>query len=499
MTVSILLFLPIVAALVVLLLKNEVAKYAALAFALAELVIAGIFLCRFDPNDVSAQFGVLAPWMPKIGIWFNVGIDGISMILVLLSTLLVPLIILCTFKHQYKNAPVFYALILFMQAGMLTVFTALDGFLFYVGWEAALIPIYFICALWGGENRIKVNLKFFIYTFAGSLFMLLGIIYLYMQTPSRTYDIHDFYKLTLDVRQQSWVFWAFFLAFAIKMPIFPFHTWQPDTYTEAPTGGTMMLSGIMLKMGIYGVIRWLIPIVPLGVQQWGLMALILSIIGIVYASVIAFRQKDGKRLVAYSSIAHVGLIAAALFTFTSASGRYIWTIQGLQGSLIQMLNHGINVIGLFFIWDIISRRLNTRDISQMGGIAKVAPKFAVAFLIIVLGTVALPLTNGFIGEFLLLNSVFHYNILVAAIAGLTMIFGAVYMLRMYKQVMQGETNALTITFTDISGSEIVVLGIICALIIVIGIYPQPILHVSEAAVSNLVKLVGEKLSPLPKF
>jgi NADH-quinone oxidoreductase subunit M len=495
MTVSILIFLPIVAALIVLLFKNEVAKYVALAFAVAELVIAGVFLSRFTP-DATTQFTVIAPWIPKAGIYFIAGIDGISMIMVLLTTLLVPLIILSTYKHQYKNAGAFYALILFMQAGLLVVFTALDGFLFYVGWEAALIPIYFICAMWGGENRIRVNIKFFIYTFAGSLFMLLGIIYLYTQTPSRTYDLHAFYDLNLDAHHQSWVFWAFFLAFAIKMPLFPFHTWQPDTYTEAPSAGTMMLSGIMLKMGIYGVIRWLIPIAPLGVKQWGLMALILSVTGIVYASIIAFKQKDGKRLIAYSSIAHVGLIAAALFTFTRWDGNYVWTTQALQGALIQMLNHGINIVGLFFIWDIISTRMNTRDISMLGGIAKSAPKFAVAFLIIVLGTVALPLTNGFVGEFLLLNSVFQYNIWFAAIAGLTMIFGAIYMLRMYKTVMHGETNALTITFTDISGSEQIVLAIICILIIVIGIYPQPILHLSEAAVDNLVKTVFEKITPI---
>jgi len=493
MTVSILIFLPIVAALVVLLFKGGTAKYIALAFAVAELAIAGYFLSNFIPND-TIQFGVIAKWMPKIGIWFNAGIDGISMIMVLLCTLLVPLIILTTFKHQYKA--VFYALILFMQAGMLVVFTALDGFLFYVGWEAALIPIYFICAMWGGENRIRINIKFFIYTFAGSLCMLLGIIYLYMQTPSRLYDLHEFYNLNLTAHQQSWIFWAFFLAFAIKMPIFPFHTWQPDTYTEAPSAGTMMLSGIMLKMGIYGVLRWLVPIAPLGVQKWGEMALILSVIGIVYASVIAFKQKDGKRLVAYSSIAHVGLIAAALFTFMRPDGSFVWTSQGLQGALIQMLNHGINVVGLFFIWDIISRRLNTREISEMGGIAKVAPKFALAFLIITLGTVALPLTNGFIGEFLLLNSVFQYNIWIAAVAGLTMIFGAVYMLRMYKGVMYGETNALTATFTDISGSEVIVLSVICVLIIVIGVYPQPVLRISEASVNGLIHFVQTKAIPV---
>ena len=484
MTVSILLFLPIVAALLVLLFKNEAAKHAALLFSLVELGIVFYFLAGFVP-DASVQYGIDVPWIAQMGIYFKAGIDGIGMVMVLLTAVLVPLIILTTYQHNYKNAGVFYALILFMQAAMLVVFTALDGFLFYVGWEAALIPIYFICALWGGENRIRINIKFFIYTFAGSLFMLLGIIYLYLQTPAKVYDLRGFYDLSLTLTQQSWVFWAFFVAFAIKMPIFPFHTWQPDTYTEAPSAGTMMLSGIMLKMGIYGVIRWLIPNAPAGFLQWQNLVIILSVIGIVYASLIAFNQKDGKRLVAYSSIAHVGLIAAGIFA---------WTTQGVQGAMIQMLSHGINVVGMFFIWDIISRRLNTRDISQMGGIAKVAPNFSIAFLIILLGTVALPLTNGFVGEFLLLKGVFNYNIWFAAVAGLTIIFGAVYMLRMYKNVMQGETNELTAIFTDVSGSEKLVLGIICVLIIGIGVYPQPILHISEAAVTNLVNTVSAKFN-----
>ncbi|HEY0244775.1 MAG TPA: NADH-quinone oxidoreductase subunit M [Mucilaginibacter sp.] len=483
MTVSILLFLPVVAALAVLAFKNEAAKHAALFFAVVEFAIALTFLSRFIP-DATTQFAIDLPWIPKLGVYFNAGIDGISMMMVLLTTVLVPIIILTTYQHQYKNAPVFYALILFMQAGLLVVFTALDGFLFYVGWEAALIPIYFICALWGGENRIRITIKFFIYTFAGSLFMLLGIIYLYLQTPGKTYDLHQFYNLSLDVHRQTLVFWAFFLAFAIKLPVFPFHTWQPDTYTEAPSGGTMMLSGIMLKMGIYGVIRWLIPNAPLGFlsSQW--IVILLAIIGVVYASIIAFKQTDGKRLAAYSSIAHVGLIAAGIFA---------WNTQGLQGAMIQMLSHGINIVGIFFIWDIIIRRLNTRDINQLGGIAKVAPQFAIAFLIIVLGTIALPLTNGFIGEFLLLNGIFIANIWLAAIAGLSIIFGAVYMLRMYKNVMQGETNALTATFTDIHGSEKLALGIICVLIIGIGVYPQPLLHLSQASVSNLIQTVTAKI------
>src|ERR1019366_4032799 len=267
MTVSILIFLPVIAALAVLLFKNTAAKHAALAFSVAELAVAAFFLTKFVP-DASVQFAVDVPWIPKLGIYFNAGVDGISMIMILLTTLLVPLIILTTYKHQYKNAAAFYALILFMQAALVVVFTALDGFLFYVGWEAALIPIYFICALWGGQNRIRITIKFFIYTFAGSLFMLLGIIYLYLQTPEKTYDLFHFYNLNLDPHHQAIVFWAFFIAFAIKIPVFPFHTWQPDTYTEAPSAGSMMLGGIMLKMGLYGVIRWMIPNTPFGFAQW---------------------------------------------------------------------------------------------------------------------------------------------------------------------------------------------------------------------------------------
>ncbi len=479
----ILLFLPLFAALVLLLFKSDQVKSIALFFALAELVVAGIMVAGFHAN-ASSQYVIDYPWIADWGIHFKAGIDGISSIMVILTTVLVPLIILSTYKHRYSNPSAFYALILFMQTGLLLVFTSMDGFLFYVGWETALIPIYFICALWGGENRVKVTIKFFIYTFAGSLFMLLGIIYLYLQTPGKTFDIQAFYNLNLDAYHQGWIFWAFFIAFAVKMPIFPFHTWQPDTYTTAPTGGTMMLSGIMLKMGIYGVIRWLIPIAPLGFAQWQSTAIILSVIGIVYASLIAFNQKDGKRLIAYSSIAHVGLIAAGIFA---------WNMQGVQGAVIQMLSHGINVVGLFFVMDIISRRVNTRDITLMGGIAKRAPFLAASFLIIVMGTVALPLTNGFIGEFLLMNGIYQYNIWLVAVAGLTIIFGAVYMLRLYKQIIQGEPTALAASFTDVSGSEKTVLIIICALVVMIGIYPQPLLHLSEASVSNLIEQVNQKL------
>lgn len=475
-------FIPLIAAIVILISGKSVKRLAGI-LSLVPLAITVYLYSHFIP-DASTQFLVNLAWIPQFGINFKAGVDGISMILLLLTNLLVPVIILCSFKQDIKNQNAFYALIFFMQSGLLLVFTALDGFLFYIGWEAALIPIYFICTLWGGENRIRVNLKFFIYTIAGSLIMLLAIIYLHLQTPNNSYDLIEFYNLNLDSGTQAWIFWAFFLAFAIKMPIFPFHTWQPDTYTEAPTVGTMLLSGIMLKMGIYGVIRWLIPVAPLGFAVWGQTAMILSIIGIVYASIIAFTQNDMKRLIAYSSIAHVGLISAGIFS---------WNLQGVQGAMIQMLSHGINVVGMFFIADIIIRRMNTRDLSLLGGIAKPAPKLAIGFLIILLGTVALPLTNGFIGEFLLLMGIYNYSIYYSVAAGLTIILGAVYMLRMYQRLMLGETNERTALFIDLDGTEKSVLLIVSALIIVIGVYPQPILHISEAAVTNLIEQVNQKI------
>jgi NADH-quinone oxidoreductase subunit M len=310
--------------------------------------------------------------------------------------------------------------------------------------------------------------------------MLLGIIYLYFKTPDHSFSIVSFYQSSLDPISQSWLFWCFFLAFAIKMPLFPFHTWQPDTYTTSPTVGTMLLSGIMLKMGIYGVMRWLLPVLPMGVLEWGNTAMVLSVIGIVYASIIAFTQKDIKRLVAYSSIAHVGLISAGVFALN---------IQGMQGAMIQMVSHGINVVGLFFVIEIIQQRTKTRETYNLGGIANEAPALATCFMIIMLGAVALPLTNGFIGEFMLLYGVYNFNVWFSIVAGLTIIFGAVYMLRMYQKVMLGEVNNITAGFTDLFVSEKAVLFVICILVIVMGVYPKPILNVSEVSVTNLLEII----------
>lgn len=474
----ILLLLPVLGAMLLSFVKNRgVAKSLALTVSLITLVLTVPFLMNFVP-DASMQFEQSFDWLPSYGIHFHIGMDGISLPLVLLTNTLLPLIILASFKNSYRGG--FYALVLFMQAGLLLVFTALDAFVFYVGWEIALIPIYFICALWGDDNRIRVNMKFFVYTFLGSLLMLVAIIYLHLQVPERNFELQSFYSLVLNSEAQGWVFLAFFAAFAIKMPIFPFHTWQPDTYTSAPAAGTMLLAGIMLKMGVYGLIRWLIPIAPLGFEQYGMVCFILAIVGIVYASVIALKQQNIKRLIAYSSIAHVGLIGAGVFA---------WNLEGLQGAMLQMINHGINVVGLFFVAEVILRRTNVLTLDALGGIGKPAPKLAIVFLIVIMASVGLPLTNGFVGEFLLLVGIYQHGLVYAAFGGLTLILGAAYMLRLYQKTMLGTTNDTTAAFRDIHGSEAIVFTLVVFLIFAIGIYPQPLLNLSEAAILNLINQV----------
>lgn len=485
MITLLLLLFPALASLALLVLNTKEAKRAALIFSIVELGIALFALINFQ-KDASTQFLIDTTWVSSLGIHFKIGIDGISMLMVMLTTGLFPLIILSTFDKTYTAEKSFYALMMFMQAGLIGVFVSLDAFLFYTCWEAALIPVYFIAAIWGGAERIQATLKFFVYTILGSLFMLVALIYIYLQTPgAHSFDLNVFYQTALNSSAQTYLFWAFFVAFAIKMPIFPFHTWQPDTYTEAPTPATMLLSGIMLKMGVYGIIRWMIPVVPQAFQEWSWLAITLSVIGIVYASLIAFNQKDLKRLIAYSSIAHVGLIGAGVFVFNA---------QALQGAMIQMLSHGVNVFALFYIIYLIESRTGTREINILGGIVHSAPKLAIVFTIIMMGSIALPLTNGFVGEFLLLAGLYQYSAIATAFAGLTIILGAVYMLRMYQRVMLGEANNLTSAFKDIHGNEKTILYIVVLLVVVMGIMPNTILSISDASVQNLISIVNSKLA-----
>ncbi|MBC6697534.1 complex I subunit 4 family protein [Hymenobacter puniceus] len=489
MLTVLLLLWPVAAALLLHFFKGRAARVPALGAALVEFALAAYAALTFNANN-SGQFSYNLNWIPSAGIQFAVGMDGLSLLLVLLTAVLVPVILLSAFRRNFENESVFYALVLFMQTGLVGVFTAQDAFLFYFMWEVALIPIYFLAGVWGGVNRARVTFKFFLYTIIGSLFMLAGFVYLYFQTgPSpdglsaHNSALASFYNLNLTAATQVWLFWLIFAAFAVKMPIFPFHTWQPDTYTEAPAPATMLLSGIMLKMGIYGCMRWLLPVVPMGVDYWQNLILILAIIGIIYGAIIAIRQQDVKRLIAYSSLSHVGLMIAGVFSLTQ---------MGLQGAAIQMLAHGVNVVGMFFIADAIERRTGTRNIADLGGLTRKAPVLTVCFLVLLLGTVALPLTNGFVGEFLLLGGVYQFNHWMGAVAGVTIILGAVYLLRMFQRVMLGPDSSFTETFTDLTGSELALLVPLIVLVFWIGLFPNTFLHLSEGSVLNILNEVVKR-------
>ena len=485
MLTLLLILVPLIAPALFWVLKEEKIKVAALAISIIEFALGCLayYLLSSDSNYPLLSMDVA--WVPQMGIRFSVALDGISLVLVLLSVLLVPFVILSSFDSSIKNTRAFYALILIMQSALVGVFSATDGLLFYIFWELALIPIYFICLLWGGSDRIRVTFKFFIYTLAGSLFMLAALIYIYNHTQAdmRSFNIDTLYLAasSLSSIEQGFIFWAFFIAFAIKMPVFPFHTWQPDTYTSAPMAGTMLLSGIMLKMGTYGLIRWLIPMVPQGSADWASWAIWLSVISIVYASLLAMAQKDFKRLIAYSSIAHVGLISAGILSFTA---------EGVQGAMLQMFSHGINVVGLFFVCQIIEKRTGSRAIDDLGGIRAVAPKFALLFLIIVLGSVALPLTNGFVGEFLLLNGLYQYSAWAAAFGGLTVILGAVYMLRSYQSIILGDKKTISANFSEPGNNELLILIPIVILILLLGVFPGIIGNISKDAINTLVQKVS---------
>jgi NADH-quinone oxidoreductase subunit M len=478
MLLVLILFFPLVAALLTFLSGNKLASKVALGLTAIEFALSLVLLNNYAHHSIVEE--VSHTWIANPNILFAISCDGLSLLMVLLTTFLVPVIILSSISKEIENSRSFYALVLLMQFALIGVFVATDGFLYYIFWELALIPIYFIALLWG-ENKDKefrntAIFKFFVYTLIGSLFMLVAFIYLYSKAGS--FMIQDLYALNLSTTEQCWLVAAFFFAFAIKIPIFPFHTWQADTYKEAPTVGTMLLAGIMLKMGLYSLIRWMLPILPHGVVALNPILITLSVIGIVYGSIIAIQQQDVKKLLAYSSFAHVGLIAAGIFSLT---------IEGFQGAVVQMLAHGINVVGAFFAGEIILRRTGTLEISKLGGIRNIAPKFATCFIIVVLASVALPTTNAFIGEFLLLFSTYEYNTWLSIVAGLTIILGAVYMLKMYQRTMLGETNSLTAGFKDLTVSELSVFVIVIAAIFICGVYPKPILQIAGPALDNILK------------
>src|SRR4030095_12214204 len=468
-----LLVIPLVSGLAAFFFKDEKTVRAWALFS-SLLTLTGSILGLTVFKDASYQ-QFHANWISSINTSFSIKLDGMGQILCLLTSVSFPLVFLSTWNSVYKKPSNFFALMLLMQVGLMGVFLAMDALLFYFFWELALIPAYFLCSQWGGERRIAVTIKFFIYTFTGSILMLVAIIYIYLATPDHSFDISAFYNAPVNTGKESWLFWLMFIAFAIKMPIWPLHTWQPDTYEQSPTAVTMILSGVMVKMGVLGMIRWLMPVLHLSFYQWGDTISTLAITGMIYASFIAIQQDDLKRLVAYSSIAHIGLMCATLFAETES---------GLQGVMIQMFNHGVNIIGLWIVIELIERQFGTRKMSELGGLAQRSPAMAILFVIVALANIGLPLTNGFIGEFLMFNGIFasavtKYYIVFTALAGLTIILAAVYTLNMIRKVFYGEKNSLTAAGYALRLNETMALAIIVIFILMLGLYPKVFLNVTN--------------------
>ncbi len=484
MIVLLLILIPLIGGILSFFLKDDKAiRIWALFISLATLALSILGLTVLKS---SSHLHFSASWLGSLGSSFTIGLDGMSQILCLLTAVAYPIILIATWNTTYKKANNFFALMLLTQAGLIGVFTSMDALLFYFFWELALIPVYFLSSGWGGERRIAVTFKFFIYTFTASVLMLVGLVYLYFQTPDRSFAIESFYALNLPNSTQTWVFWLLFIAFAVKMPVFPFHTWQPDTYEQSPTSATMVLSGIMVKMGVFGIIRWVLPVLPVASYQWGDVAMSMAIVGIIYAAIIAIQQDDLKRLIAYSSIAHIGLMAAAIFAETKS---------GLQGVMIQMFSHGINIIGLWIVVELIERQFKTRKLSELGGIAQQAPALTILLVIVALANISLPLTNAFVGEFMMFNGIFNstitkYNILFTALAGLSIILAAVYTLNMIQKVFFGNTKMLTASATDIRVNEKIALSAIVLLIFIFGVYPQPLLNVTDGFVDMILREIN---------
>ncbi|HEY7534375.1 MAG TPA: NADH-quinone oxidoreductase subunit M [Thermodesulfobacteriota bacterium] len=486
-------FFPLVGIPLILLLSflyresGEPMKIGALIVSIIEFLLSITLYINFKTGFAGMQFEVATPWIKSLGISYYLGIDGISLFLVLLTTFIVPITILSSWHSIQKGIREFLILVLILETALIGTFCALDMILFFIFWEAVLIPMYFIIGIWGTGRRIYAAIKFFIYTAFGSALMLVGIFYLYFYhidlfgTPSM--NIFDFYKLNISyfgiTSPQGLLFIAFSLAFAIKVPMFPLHTWLPDAHVEAPTAGSVILAGILLKLGAYGFLRFALPLFPEAAIDLLPILCVLSIIGIIYGAMVAFAQDDLKKLIAYSSVSHMGLVMLGLF---------VLNIQGVEGGIYQMLNHGLSTGALFLIVGMIYERRHTKLIADFGGISKVMPIFAVFFMISTLSSIGLPMLNGFVGEFLVLLGVFRWNYIYSALGATGMILSAVYMLWAYQRVMYGpldkpENKALR----DLSLREIMVLLPIVIMMFVMGIYPKPFLSRIEPSVEKLLK------------
>ncbi|MCC6347759.1 MAG: NADH-quinone oxidoreductase subunit M [Nitrospirales bacterium] len=485
---STVIFLPLAGALVIFLIKrsNEsLIKWTALVLSLLTFAVSLPLFTGFDKTTADMQFRETYQWVPSWGINYALGVDGISVLFVLLSTLLTVLCVTVSWNSIKDRTKEFFAALLLIEGSMVGVFCSLDLFLFYIFWEAMLIPMYLLIGVWGGPNRVYAAIKFFLYTLVGSLLMLIGIIVLYFNT-GRSFDVLQMMTTNYPYHLQLLLFWAFFAAFAVKVPMFPVHTWLPDAHTEAPTAGSVILAGILIKMGAYGFLRFSMPILPEASREMAPLMMVLSVIGIIYGGLICLGQTDIKRLIAYSSVSHMGFVTLGIFALN---------IQGVQGGILQMINHGIVTGALFLSIGIIYDRTHTRQIADYGGVATVLPVYAAFFMVFTLSSIGLPGTNGFVGEFLILLGGFTASNVLGVFAATGIIIGAAYMLWLYQRVFFLDVNPKVRSYKDMNLREVLTLLPLLLLVLWIGIYPNTFLSFMDASVQHLVQRVNTAGQP----
>jgi NADH-quinone oxidoreductase subunit M len=491
MILSTIVFLPLAGALLVLLAggrgdnpeREGAVRLVALAVSLVAFAATLYLWWVFDPASAEFQFVERHAWLPQFGITYHLGVDGISLLLIVLTGFLTPLALLSSWAGVHKSVKLFSFFMLALETAMLGVFVSLDLFLFYLFWDAMLIPMYFLIGIWGYERRIYAAVKFILYTMAGSVLMLVAIIFVAYANPGQpSFDLLDLYKLTLPPDTQRWLFLAFAVAFAIKVPLFPFHTWLPDAHVEAPTAGSVILAGVLLKMGTYGLLRFAFPLFPTAALAFSPWIATLAVIGIVYGALVAMVQPDMKKLVAYSSVSHLGFVVLGLCAVN---------VNGIEGAIYQMLNHGVSTGGLFMVVGMLSDRRHTRLITEYGGLKGVVPRLVAAFLLITLASIAMPGTNGFIGEFLILMGGFKRFPWRTAVGATGVILSAVYMLWMFQRVNYGEvTNDKNRALPDLDAREWAMMIPTVAMCIFMGVAPTIFLRPMEPSVAKLIDLIN---------
>jgi NADH-quinone oxidoreductase subunit M len=486
-----LIWLPIVGGFAVLAVgaRDTLAKWLALGVSVVTLLLSIPLWSWFKLGTPEMQFVERSPWISTIHSEFYIGVDGISMPLILLTTFTTVLILIASWTNVAKRVGQYFAAFLILEGLMIGVFAALDGVLFYVFWEAMLIPMFIIIGVWGGPRRVYATIKFFLYTFIGSLLMLVALIYMYLKSGS--YELAVFQRLPLTLHEQTLIFLAFLAAFAVKVPMFPVHTWLPDAHVEAPTGGSVVLAAIMLKMGGYGFLRFSLPIAPDASRQLDWLIIALSLIAVVYIGFVALAQKDMKKLIAYSSIAHMGFVTLGMFIgfqIVAHTGRTSGIEMGIDGAVVQMLSHGLVSGAMFLCVGVMYDRVHSREISAYGGVVNTMPKFAAFMVLFALANSGLPGTSGFVGEFLVILAAFKANVWYAFLAGTTLVLGAAYTLWLVKRVIFGEiANEHVAALKDLNGREFLVLGVLAIAVLVFGLWPAPLLDVMRATTQHLAE------------